>query len=269
MTCWWDIRWNIWGWWSTWESDVLGLLTAANMRSFSRGTSIFRLFTERLIKLTCFFLCCVQVQGSVSGNLAELERNCSWGSAVPDQTLRLQTWWVQVGQVSRPQEKLYPMQSITNPQPEKKHLLNLFKSYFHFVLRTKIFIRHPRTLFATEDAFQVCKHKLGGTALIYFCYREFQKASHTKLLIKCFLATRIQAKYKGHRVKEGYLRQKEAGEKTRFCFCYIFSFHLTNDINQVPFILKQPQRLRIAGEVWWQGKNVSDEPGLSRWSRSM
>uniref|UniRef100_A0AAQ5YDV8 Myosin IHb n=1 Tax=Amphiprion ocellaris TaxID=80972 RepID=A0AAQ5YDV8_AMPOC len=27
--------------------------------------------------------------------------------------------------------------------------------------RTKIFIRHPRTLFATEDAFQVCKHKLG------------------------------------------------------------------------------------------------------------
>uniref|UniRef100_A0A8C4NWI6 Myosin IHb n=1 Tax=Dicentrarchus labrax TaxID=13489 RepID=A0A8C4NWI6_DICLA len=26
--------------------------------------------------------------------------------------------------------------------------------------RSKIFIRHPRTLFATEDAFQVCKHKL-------------------------------------------------------------------------------------------------------------
>uniref|UniRef100_A0A8C8MI89 Myosin motor domain-containing protein n=1 Tax=Oncorhynchus tshawytscha TaxID=74940 RepID=A0A8C8MI89_ONCTS len=27
--------------------------------------------------------------------------------------------------------------------------------------RTKIFIRHPRTLFATEDAFEVCKHDLG------------------------------------------------------------------------------------------------------------
>lgn len=27
--------------------------------------------------------------------------------------------------------------------------------------RTKIFIRHPRTLFATEDAFEVCKHELG------------------------------------------------------------------------------------------------------------
>ncbi|KAM9841673.1 unconventional myosin-Ih [Aulostomus maculatus] len=57
--------------------------------------------------------------------------------------------------------------------------------------RTKIFIRHPRTLFATEDAFQVCKHKL---------------------------ATRIQAKYKGYRVKEGYQKQKEAATKIENCW---------------------------------------------------
>ncbi|MED6290783.1 Unconventional myosin-Ih [Characodon lateralis] len=57
--------------------------------------------------------------------------------------------------------------------------------------RTKIFIRHPRTLFATEDAFQVCKHQL---------------------------ATRIQAKYKGWRVKEDYLRQKEAATKIENCW---------------------------------------------------
>ncbi|KAM4532820.1 unconventional myosin-Ih isoform 2-T2 [Fundulus diaphanus] len=57
--------------------------------------------------------------------------------------------------------------------------------------RTKIFIRHPRTLFATEDAFQVCKHQL---------------------------ATRIQAKYKGWRVKEGYLKQKEAATKIENCW---------------------------------------------------
>uniref|UniRef100_A0A671NXG9 Unconventional myosin-Ih-like n=1 Tax=Sinocyclocheilus anshuiensis TaxID=1608454 RepID=A0A671NXG9_9TELE len=50
--------------------------------------------------------------------------------------------------------------------------------------RTKIFIRHPRTLFATEDAFEICKHEL---------------------------ATRIQAKYKGYRVKGQYQRQREAG----------------------------------------------------------
>uniref|UniRef100_A0A3Q3FUC3 Myosin IHb n=1 Tax=Labrus bergylta TaxID=56723 RepID=A0A3Q3FUC3_9LABR len=47
-----------------------------------------------------------------------------------------------------------------------------YKSDEYKMGRTKIFIRHPRTLFATEDAFQVCKHKL---------------------------ATRIQAKYKGYR----------------------------------------------------------------------
>lgn len=27
--------------------------------------------------------------------------------------------------------------------------------------RTKIFIRYARTLFATEDAFEICKHELG------------------------------------------------------------------------------------------------------------
>ncbi|XP_041666634.1 unconventional myosin-Ih isoform X2 [Cheilinus undulatus] len=57
--------------------------------------------------------------------------------------------------------------------------------------RTKIFIRHPRTLFATEDAFQVCKHKL---------------------------ATRIQAKYKGYRVKGDFLKQREAATKIENCW---------------------------------------------------
>ncbi|XP_067340977.1 unconventional myosin-Ih isoform X2 [Channa argus] len=57
--------------------------------------------------------------------------------------------------------------------------------------RTKIFIRHPRTLFATEDAFQVCKHKL---------------------------ATRIQAKYKGYRVKGEYQKQREAATKIENCW---------------------------------------------------
>nr|XP_055055414.1 unconventional myosin-Ih isoform X1 [Misgurnus anguillicaudatus] len=57
--------------------------------------------------------------------------------------------------------------------------------------RTKIFIRHPRTLFATEDAFEVCKHEL---------------------------ATRIQAKYKGYRGKEEYQRQREAATKIEACW---------------------------------------------------
>ncbi|XP_077442171.1 unconventional myosin-Ih [Vanacampus margaritifer] len=66
-----------------------------------------------------------------------------------------------------------------------------YKSDEYKMGRTKIFIRHPRTLFATEDAFQVCKHKL---------------------------ATRIQAKYKGYRVKGDYQKQKEAATKIENCW---------------------------------------------------
>lgn len=50
--------------------------------------------------------------------------------------------------------------------------LMLFEVFYLFLFRTKIFIRHPRTLFATEDAFEVCKHELGKTPLI----SEKQKA---------------------------------------------------------------------------------------------
>uniref|UniRef100_A0A8C5BIY6 Myosin IHb n=1 Tax=Gadus morhua TaxID=8049 RepID=A0A8C5BIY6_GADMO len=79
--------------------------------------------------------------------------------------------------------------------------------------RTKIFIRHPKTLFATEDAFELCKHDLGGLS---FCL--FIKAINTdfysyKTVKKLFTATatRIQAKYKGYRAKGDYLKQREAG----------------------------------------------------------
>ncbi|XP_066545062.1 unconventional myosin-Ih [Amia ocellicauda] len=57
--------------------------------------------------------------------------------------------------------------------------------------RTKIFIRHPRTLFATEDAFQICKNNL---------------------------ATKIQARYKGYRVKGEYQKKKEAATKIENCW---------------------------------------------------
>ncbi|XP_072244088.1 unconventional myosin-Ih [Leuresthes tenuis] len=57
--------------------------------------------------------------------------------------------------------------------------------------RTKIFIRHPRTLYATEDAFEKCKHDL---------------------------ATRLQAKYKGYRAKGEFRKQKEAATKIETCW---------------------------------------------------
>ncbi|XP_029018061.1 unconventional myosin-Ih [Betta splendens] len=57
--------------------------------------------------------------------------------------------------------------------------------------RTKIFIRHPRTLYATEDAYERCKHEL---------------------------ATRLQAKYKGYRAKGEFRKQKEAATKIETCW---------------------------------------------------
>ncbi|XP_034026122.1 unconventional myosin-Ih isoform X2 [Thalassophryne amazonica] len=57
--------------------------------------------------------------------------------------------------------------------------------------RTKIFIRHPRTLFATEDAYEKCKHEL---------------------------ATRLQAKYKGYKAKGEFRKQKEAATKIETCW---------------------------------------------------
>ncbi|KAM4746171.1 unconventional myosin-Ih isoform 1-T1 [Anableps anableps] len=57
--------------------------------------------------------------------------------------------------------------------------------------RTKIFIRHPRTLYATEDAYEKCKHDL---------------------------ATKLQAKYKGYKVKGEFKKQKEAATKIETCW---------------------------------------------------
>uniref|UniRef100_A0A3Q3B9E4 Myosin IHa n=1 Tax=Kryptolebias marmoratus TaxID=37003 RepID=A0A3Q3B9E4_KRYMA len=51
-----------------------------------------------------------------------------------------------------------------------------------YKMGTKIFIRHPRTLYATEDAYEKCKHEL----------------------------TRLQAKYKGYKAKGEFRKQKEA-----------------------------------------------------------
>uniref|UniRef100_A0A3P8WT86 Myosin IH n=1 Tax=Cynoglossus semilaevis TaxID=244447 RepID=A0A3P8WT86_CYNSE len=57
--------------------------------------------------------------------------------------------------------------------------------------RTKIFIRYPRTLYATEDAYERCKHEL---------------------------ATRLQAKYKGYKAKGEFKKQKEAATKIETCW---------------------------------------------------
>uniref|UniRef100_A0A3B3QXB4 Myosin IH n=1 Tax=Paramormyrops kingsleyae TaxID=1676925 RepID=A0A3B3QXB4_9TELE len=74
----------------------------------------------------------------------------------------------------------------------EKLLIHLgYKEDDYKIGRTKIFIRHPKTLFAIEDAYEICKHEL---------------------------ASKIQAKYKGYRVKNEFQKQKEAATKIETCW---------------------------------------------------
>lgn len=62
-----------------------------------------------------------------------------------------------------------PFQAFTLPsQFNTEKLGSVFSSHkpelpfiFCHIQRTKIFIRYARTLFATEDAFEICKNELG------------------------------------------------------------------------------------------------------------
>ncbi|KAK1806296.1 hypothetical protein P4O66_000171 [Electrophorus voltai] len=65
------------------------------------------------------------------------------------------------------------------------------RRYEDFLKRTKIFIRYARTLFATEDAYEICKHEL---------------------------VAKIQAKYKGYRARGEFIKQKEAATKIETCW---------------------------------------------------
>uniref|UniRef100_A0A663MVG8 Myosin IH n=1 Tax=Athene cunicularia TaxID=194338 RepID=A0A663MVG8_ATHCN len=63
--------------------------------------------------------------------------------------------------------------------------------------RTKIFIRFPKTLFATEDAFEFRKHLLAMSLLFFF-----------------LPVSRLQAKYKGCLGKREYQKKREAGRSS-------------------------------------------------------
>uniref|UniRef100_A0A8C8ISU8 Myosin motor domain-containing protein n=1 Tax=Oncorhynchus tshawytscha TaxID=74940 RepID=A0A8C8ISU8_ONCTS len=64
--------------------------------------------------------------------------------------------------------------------------------------RTKIFIRHPRTLFATEDAFEVCKHKLG----------KGMKAKRNQEIL--FISTKIETCWRGVQARKEKERRQWA-----------------------------------------------------------
>lgn len=83
---------------------------------------------------------------------------------------------------------------------------------FSLCYSTKIFIRHPRTLYATEDAFERCKHELGECKSTMMDLQSLLVAQWLIILCSEFAATRLQAKYKGYKAKGEFKKQKEAGK---------------------------------------------------------
>uniref|UniRef100_A0A672FVM4 Unconventional myosin-Ih-like n=1 Tax=Salarias fasciatus TaxID=181472 RepID=A0A672FVM4_SALFA len=85
-----------------------------------------------------------------------------------------------------------------------------YKSDEYKMGRTKIFIRHPRTLFATEDSLQVCKHQLVD---------GFNNSAFTNEFLHCVIsvATKIENCWRG------LLARKER-ERRRRVACLLISF---------------------------------------------
>lgn len=87
----------------------------------------------------------------MSSHLASLDREaCRWGGSAGS-TSGLLAQRVQNGTV---RTRLHPHTASNRCSSQSRRHCFLLNS-------TKIFIRHPRTLYATEDAFEKCKHELG------------------------------------------------------------------------------------------------------------
>lgn len=102
-------------------------------------------------------VCCIwQIQTPVPSHLASLERRARWWSGSAGSTSGLLAKWVQNGTVRTALPTDNADTNTLKATSNRAHVLS-----FPFCCSTKIFIRHPRTLYATEDAFEKCKHELG------------------------------------------------------------------------------------------------------------
>uniref|UniRef100_A0A6Q2Z374 Myosin IHa n=1 Tax=Esox lucius TaxID=8010 RepID=A0A6Q2Z374_ESOLU len=74
--------------------------------------------------------------------------------------------------------------------------------------RTKIFIRHPRTLFATEDAFEICKNDLGKDR--HSIHSPFSSSPLNTWCVTCSLATKIETCWRGVQARKEKERRQWA-----------------------------------------------------------
>lgn len=87
----------------------------------------------------------------------------------------------------------------------------------YFSDRSKIFIRFPKTLFATEDALETRKHDLGkSSAHVPFINNVVQEDINSEVITLLLSATKLQSGWKGYSQKSKYQKLRNAGEK---CSC--------------------------------------------------
>uniref|UniRef100_A0A4W4GT64 Myosin motor domain-containing protein n=1 Tax=Electrophorus electricus TaxID=8005 RepID=A0A4W4GT64_ELEEL len=122
-----------------------------------------------------------------------------------------------------------------------------YKPHEYKMGRTKIFIRHPRTLFATEDAFDICRHELVTMEILNhgITFKSlFLSASVT-------LATKIEACWRGLRARRERERRAWA---TRVIKKFIKGFTNRNqpvsmDNSEYLAFVRQSYLMRLKGNL--------------------
>lgn len=197
-------------------------------------------------------------------HLASLERRaCRWSGSAGS-TSGLLAKWVQNGTVRR--TALPTDNADTNTLRATSNRAHV--SSFPFCCSTKIFIRHPRTLYATEDAFEKCKHELGErTSAVYYQCPVF-----ASWMMIWFYALNLQRRGSRPNTKDTNKRVNSKSRKkpvsaatcdadeTNVLVCCVSKRTITR-----PLFLSwhpQPLRLKPVGEECRPGRRERREPGL-------
>lgn len=174
----------------------------------------------------------------MSRHLAQLGRPLDRWRFHTCQAPGLQTWRVQTWQVCCTPKLSFP--DVSTCVCAK--LITNVNTCFDF--RTKIFIRFPKTLFATEDALEVRKHSLGRnyvfiytentefwlyyTSYTYCIWYWCTVMSKNYLINLSLTATKLQANWKGYSQKSKYRKMRRSGTvwlKRRGSYATFLVFH--------------------------------------------
>ena len=179
--CWSATRSSIWDWWKTWESGEPALLTDAVMRSFCRGDHL--LFIQQLKSNKCshtddWNIFCI-VNSALFAFVCLGTNPCARTHGLTGRANCLTEWphWSNIWATSQRSTNWAGEHTEESLHFLLKHDVSSFWSFslnpWTFpvnIFRSKIFIRFPKTLFATEDALETRKHDLGEIFCSHICW---------------------------------------------------------------------------------------------------